>query len=100
MRSTVRSDLIRALAELHKRGPFDAVLLETTGLADPAPVAFSFMKSAVVKCNYKLDAILCLVRSTPRLRFYPTPHSETCYLPLSKVGSVRAHPVPRFPCFD
>ena len=35
---TVRGDLIRALADIHKKGPFDAVLLETTGLADPAPV--------------------------------------------------------------
>jgi G3E family GTPase len=58
---TVRGDLIRALSELHEKGPFDAVLVETTGMADPAPVAFSFQKSAVVKMNFNLDAILCLV---------------------------------------
>ena len=58
---TVRGDLIRALAELHKKGPFDSVLLETTGLADPSPVALSFFKSAVVNMNFKLDAIVCLV---------------------------------------
>ena len=46
---------------LSLQGPFDAVLLETTGMADPAPVAFSFYKSAIVKYNFKLDAILCLV---------------------------------------
>ena len=57
----MRGDLIRALAELNKRGPFDAVLLETTGLADPTPVALSFFKSAVVNMNFKLDAIVCLV---------------------------------------
>ena len=58
---TVRGDLIRALAEIHKKGPFDSVLLETTGLADPSPVALSFFKSAVVNMNFKLDAIVCLV---------------------------------------
>ena len=58
---SVRGDLIRALADLKRRGPFDAVLLETTGLADPTPVAMSFMKSAVVNMNFKLDAIVCLV---------------------------------------
>lgn len=58
---TVRGDLIRALADIHKKGPFDAVLLETTGLADPTPVALSFFKSAVVNMNFKLDAIVCLV---------------------------------------
>lgn len=58
---TVRGDLIRALADINKKGPFDAVLLETTGLADPTPVALSFYKSAVVNMNFKLDAIVCLV---------------------------------------
>ena len=38
---TVRGDLIKALTTLMKRGKkFDHVLIETTGLADPAPVAF------------------------------------------------------------
>lgn len=38
---TVRGDLIKALKDLMKRGKkFDHVLIETTGLADPAPVAF------------------------------------------------------------
>ena len=58
---TVRGDLIRALADINKKGPFDSVLLETTGLADPTPVALSFYKSAVVNMNFKLDAIVCLV---------------------------------------
>ena len=57
----MRGDLIRALADINKKGPFDAVLLETTGLADPTPVALTFSKSAVVNMNFKLDAIVCLV---------------------------------------
>jgi G3E family GTPase len=45
---TVRGDLIKALTTLMKRGKkFDHVLIETTGLADPAPVAFvSALRSA------------------------------------------------------
>jgi len=58
---TVRGDLVRALAMLRKRGPFDAVIVETTGLADPAPVAFTFYTSMVVRCSYKIDAIITLV---------------------------------------
>src|ERR1700675_2351088 len=40
---TVRGDLIRIIGNLMKRkGQFDAILIETTGLADPAPVAQTF----------------------------------------------------------
>jgi G3E family GTPase len=41
---TVRGDLIRILTSLLQRkgGKFDAILIETTGLADPAPVAQTF----------------------------------------------------------
>ena len=40
---TVRGDLMRILGDLMKRkGKFDAIIVETTGLADPAPVAQTF----------------------------------------------------------
>ena len=47
---TVRGDLIRILGNLmRRRDKFDYVLLETTGLADPAPVPRHF--SSMMKCN-------------------------------------------------
>eukprot|EP00854_Cymbomonas_tetramitiformis_P025197 gene25197-30755_t len=58
---TVRGDLVRALTQLLDGGKkFDAVLIETTGLADPAPVAFTFYINQEVGEFYKIDSILCL----------------------------------------
>jgi G3E family GTPase len=58
---TVRGDLVDAMVELAKEDPpFDAVLIETTGLADPAPIAFSFNKPQVSH-RFRIDSILCLV---------------------------------------
>jgi G3E family GTPase len=50
---TVRGDLIRTLHGLLQRGaagakPFDAIIVETTGLADPGPVAQTFFVDPVV----------------------------------------------------
>ena len=59
---TVRGDLIRILSALMKRrDKFDAILLETTGLADPAPVAQTFFADPDVKANTELDSILTMV---------------------------------------
>jgi len=59
---TVRGDLLRILEKLHKRDiPFDHILIETTGLADPAPVAQTFFIDDDVKQNYELDAIVTVV---------------------------------------
>ncbi len=59
---TVRGDLIRILANLMKRkGKFDAILVETTGLADPAPVAQTFFVDDEVRAKTKLDAIVTVV---------------------------------------
>lgn len=56
---TVRGDLIRILAGLMKRkGQFDAILIETTGLADPAPVAQTFYVDQDVADLTRLDAIV------------------------------------------
>ena len=59
---TVRGDLIRILTQLRKRRErFDAVLIETTGLADPGPVAQTFFIDEELKEYYSLDAIVTLV---------------------------------------
>jgi G3E family GTPase len=59
---TVRGDLIRILGGLMKRkDKFDGILIETTGLADPAPVAQTFFTDDDVKARTKLDAIVTVV---------------------------------------
>ena len=56
---TVRGDLIRILEGLMKRkGKFDAIIVETTGLADPAPVAQTFFVDEDVQKAAKLDAVV------------------------------------------
>jgi G3E family GTPase len=59
---TVRGDLIRIIDGLMKRkGRFDAILVETTGLAKPAPVAQTFFVDQDVRARTKLDAIVAVV---------------------------------------
>jgi G3E family GTPase len=59
---TVRGDLIRILSNLMKRkGRFDAIIVETTGLADPGPVAQTFFVDEDVKAKTYLDSVTCLV---------------------------------------
>ena len=54
---TVRGDLIRIIEGLMKRkGTFDAIIIETTGLADPAPVAQTFFVDDDVRARASLDA--------------------------------------------
>jgi len=56
---TVRGDLIRILDGLIKRkGKFDAIIVETTGLADPAPVAQTFFMDQDVSDTARLDAVV------------------------------------------
>ena len=56
---TVRGDLIRIIEGLMKRrGKFDAIIVETTGLADPAPVAQTFFVDADVQDAARLDAVV------------------------------------------
>ncbi len=59
---TVRGDLIRIIGGLMKRRQkFDGIIVETTGLADPAPVAQTFFADEEVKRATKLDAIVTVV---------------------------------------
>ena len=56
---TVRGDLIRIVEGLMKRrGKFDAIIVETTGLADPAPVAQTFFVDDDVQERARLDAVV------------------------------------------
>jgi len=56
---TVRGDLIRIIDGLMRRkGKFDAIIIETTGLADPAPVAQTFFVDDAVGKKTKLDAVV------------------------------------------
>ena len=56
---TVRGDLIRIIEGLMKRrGKFDAIIVETTGLADPAPVAQTFFVDQDVQDRARLDAVV------------------------------------------
>jgi len=58
---TVRGDLIRVVEGLMKRpGGFDGILVETTGLADPAPVAQTFFMDDDVRARSKLDAVIAV----------------------------------------
>jgi G3E family GTPase len=59
---TVRGDLIRILGQLVKRKDrFDYVIVETTGLADPGPVAQTFFIDDDLREHFQLDAIVTLV---------------------------------------
>ncbi len=56
---TVRGDLIRIVSGLMKRrGRFDGIIIETTGLANPAPVAQTFFVDEDVRTRTRLDAIV------------------------------------------
>ena len=59
---TVRGDLTETLDRMYDPNQgFDGVLIETTGLADPAPVAQNLLCRRRVMQRYKLDGIVCVV---------------------------------------
>src|SRR3954464_8805684 len=59
---TVRGDLIRILGNLMKRrDKFDAILIETTGMADPGPVAQTFFMDEEMRAKLQLDGIVTVV---------------------------------------
>ena len=63
---TVRGDLIRLLYQLVEQLDagalhFDRVVIETTGLADPSPVAQTFFADAGLRARYRLDGFLTLI---------------------------------------
>jgi G3E family GTPase len=59
---TVRGDLVRTLNGLAaRRKDFHAIILETTGLADPAPIIQTFNSDTAIMDNFRIDSIVCLV---------------------------------------
>ena len=75
---TVRGDLVRVVQGLLKRkGRFDGILVETTGLADPAPVAQTFFMDEDVRAKAQLDAVVALVDAKHfPLRLKDAPEAE------------------------
>lgn len=73
---TVRGDLIRILGELAERkDKFDRVILETTGMADPGPVAQTFFVDQDVSNQYELDGIITLV-DTKHIQSHLDAHTD------------------------
>lgn len=75
---TVRGDLIRVVQNLMKRsGRFDAIIVETTGLADPAPVAQTFFMDDDVRSKARLDSVVALADAKHLLlRLKDSPEAE------------------------
>jgi len=58
---SIRGDLIRTLGQLSsRRKNFDAILLETTGVADPAPIVYTIQTNPKMSDHYRIDSIVCL----------------------------------------
>merc|ERR1712021_200492 len=63
---TVRGDLVVALKKLYKRvEQFNGVIIETTGLADPAPVVQTFFVDDDIQSKYRLDVVITVVDAKP-----------------------------------
>ena len=59
---SVRGDLIRVIGEILRREePLDGIILETTGLAEPAPVIQTFFMDAEINARTRLDAVVTVV---------------------------------------
>ena len=80
---TVRGDLIRIIDGLMRRkGKFDAIIVETTGLADPAPVAQTFFVDEAVGRNTRLDAVVAVADAKwlkDRLRDAPEAKNQIAF---------------------
>ena len=57
----IAMDLVKSVQALVKRGGFDYILIETTGIADPAPVAQTFLNIPQLQQYVQLDSILTVV---------------------------------------
>ena len=61
---TVRGDLLRSLFQLlEHRSKFDTLMIETTGLADPAPVVQTFFVDERIKAQFQLNGVVTVVDS-------------------------------------
>jgi G3E family GTPase len=58
----VREDLITTLHEIHLLSEkFDSIIIETTGIADPSPILHTLKQDKILKENYEIDSIVCLI---------------------------------------
>ena len=94
---TVRGDLIRIMDGLIKRkGKFDAIIVETTGLADPAPVAQTFFVDQDVSDQARLDAVVTVADAkwlSERLKDAPEAKNQIAFadvIILNKIDLVSA----------
>ncbi|MFG1424323.1 CobW family GTP-binding protein [Roseixanthobacter liquoris] len=80
---TVRGDLIRIIDGLMRRkGGFDGIIVETTGLADPAPVAQTFFVDEEMGARTKLDAVVTVADAkwlTDRLKDAPEAKNQIAF---------------------
>lgn len=58
---TVRKDLVKGVQNLLKKGGFDYLLIETTGIADPGPVAQTFLNIPQLQQFVRMDSIITVV---------------------------------------
>ena len=58
---TVRADLAQAIEGLLKRGPFDYLVIEPTGLAEPGPIVQTLMEMPQLEPRIRLDSVITLV---------------------------------------
>lgn len=89
---TVRGDLIRIIEGLMRRkGKFDAIIVETTGLADPAPVAQTFFMDDGVSNRTKLDAVVTVADArwlTDRLKDAPEAKSQIAFADVILINKI------------
>src|SRR5262249_11039181 len=89
---TVRGDLIHIIDNLMKRrGRFDGILIETTGLADPGPVAQTFFVDQDVRQKTKLDAIVTVVDAkhlAERLKDAPEAEGQIAFADVILVNKI------------
>ena len=80
---TVRGDLVRIIDGLMRRkGKFDAIIVETTGLADPAPVAQTFFMDEAVGAKTRLDAVVTVADAkwlSDRLKVAPEAKNQIAF---------------------
>ena len=65
---TVRKDLVKGVQNLLKKGGFDYLLIETTGIAEPGPIAQTFLNIPQLQQLVRMDSIITVVDSEQILK--------------------------------
>jgi G3E family GTPase len=73
---TVRGDLLRLLGGLLERRDLDQILIETTGLADPAPVIQTFFVDDRLRAQMRLDAVVTVVDAKHVAEHWDSPEAQ------------------------